>query len=517
MEFQNSYLNLGKNFYQQILPTPVENPQLLLWNQQLAKTLQLSGALNDDHDRAQILSGNRIHDSSTPIALAYSGHQFGHFNPQLGDGRAHLLGELFDLNKRRFDIQLKGSGATRFSRQGDGRCALKPALRELIMSEALHALNIPSSRCLAVVSTGETVYRDLPQPGAIVTRVAQSHLRVGTFQHFGSRGDTESLKKLLDYAINRHYPEIDVNADEAQKALEFLSAVSNRQITLVCHWLRVGFIHGVMNTDNTTISGETIDYGPCAMMGDYHPGTVFSSIDAQGRYAYGNQINIAIWNMARLAESLLPLLAPEQDAAISKAETVIKQLVTDFTKAYRVMLANKLGFAYSDESDWHLIETFLGLMQSNELDYTQTFLALTQMLNGNRLTEETATILKSWLPDWLQRLGISGSVDEITTKAENHQQSATSIPHEKTDNVTDAITRMQHANPAVIPRNHHVEDILERYQQALLSGKGKQQAQTQLEQFLSVLRTPYCETELTAQFQDAAKDKDKGYRTFCGT
>ncbi|WP_394173778.1 protein adenylyltransferase SelO [Thalassotalea litorea] len=509
MKFLNSYLQLGKDFYQTILPTPVENPQLLLWNSPLADALQLNDTFADAHHKALIFSGNLIPDSATPIALAYSGHQFGHFNPQLGDGRAHLIGELFDRDQHRVDVQLKGSGATRFSRQGDGRCALKPALREFIMSEAMHSLNIPTSRCLAVVSTGETVYRDMPQPGAIVTRVANSHLRVGTFQHFASRGDTKSLTKLLNYAIERHYPQINSSSEESEKALKFLQAASKRQITLVCHWLRVGFIHGVMNTDNTTISGETIDYGPCAMMGDYHPGTVYSSIDSQGRYAYGNQINIAIWNMARLAESLLPLLAPEQAEAIAKAEVVINNLVSDFSHAYRVMLGNKLGLEYAGESDWPLIENLLNLMQTHEMDYTQTFCTLTRYVAGLETDITCMDNLGSWLPQWLQRLGLENAAMPDATAAQNETGKGIAL--------AEVLTRMESANPVVIPRNHHVEAVIERYQHALITGNEQQQAEKLLQQFLSVLRTPYQQCKDTESFQDVAADKDKGYRTFCGT
>ncbi|QDP02630.1 protein adenylyltransferase SelO [Thalassotalea sp. PS06] len=508
MNFQNSYLSLGSSFYQQTLPIPVAAPHLLLWNASLASLLQLEDSVIDEHQKAQIFSGNQVEESSTPIALAYSGHQFGHFNPQLGDGRAHLLGELIDQNSQRVDVQLKGSGPTRFSRQGDGRCALKPALREFIMSEAMHALNVPTSRCLAVVATGETVYRETPQPGAIVTRVASSHLRVGTFQHFASRKDFDALEALLDFAIERHYPDIaTLQTDRAGKASAFIEAVGERQITLICHWLRVGFIHGVMNTDNTAISGETIDFGPCAMMGDYHPGTVYSSIDSQGRYAFGNQINIAIWNMARLAESLLPFLDDEQQTAIAKAESVIKQLVADITLAYKSMLGNKLGFDFKDDNDWLLIETLLNQMQAQELDYTLTFAELTQFIETGEISSQLATSLKAWLPTWLQRLGI----EETTTDSD------ISALIKKHKPLTDALANMQNANPLVIPRNHHVERILALYQEAMLTGEKQEEAADELSQFLQVLRSPYAITEHTTKYQDAAQDKDQGYRTFCGT
>ncbi|TKB45577.1 protein adenylyltransferase SelO [Thalassotalea mangrovi] len=507
MKFENSYLDLGKAFYQQTLPVPVAAPQLLLWNTGLGDSFGLGQGSPDDEQKALIFSGNRIMEDSTPIALAYSGHQFGHFNPQLGDGRAHLLGELLDGQQRRFDVQLKGSGPTRFSRQGDGRCALKPALREFIMSEALHALKVPTSRCLAVVSSGETVYRETPQPGAIVTRIAQSHLRVGSFQHFASRGDLKSLHQLLDYAIARHYP--NIAGDTSAKALQFLQQVAQRQIELICHWMRIGFIHGVMNTDNTAISGETIDYGPCAMMGDYHPGTVYSSIDSQGRYAYGNQMNIAIWNMARLAESLLPLLADDQQQAINLAETSIGQLVDDFSVAYRQMLVSKLGIEQANADTGPLIESLLSIMQEKELDYTQTFHSLTKFIERGELSEGLTQALHPWLGKWLTALGVA----EVT---EDNNMFAR-IGDARGEQLKRAVTTMKAMNPVLIPRNHHVETTLDMYQDAMLTGENWQQAETRLQQFLIALRSPYQQTEYTGQFQDAAADKDKGYRTFCGT
>jgi uncharacterized protein YdiU (UPF0061 family) len=300
MKFSNTYAQLGDAFFKRVLPAPVADPLLLLWNDELAKSLNLDQSLRDDPGlKAQIFSGNQLPEGADSMALAYSGHQFGQLNPELGDGRAHLLGEVLDNTNQRVDIQLKGSGPTPFSRRGDGRCALGPALREYIMSEAMYFLGVPTSRCLAVVATGESVYRERSKPGAVVTRVAASHIRVGTFQYFAIRKDIESLTALLDYTIKRHFPEIDLAADD--RTLQFLEAVMKKQITLIVEWMRVGFIHGVMNTDNTAISGETIDFGPCAMMGAYNPGAVYSSIDTQGRYAFGNQPNIAIWNITRLA------------------------------------------------------------------------------------------------------------------------------------------------------------------------------------------------------------------------
>jgi len=311
MMFSNSYTQLGETFFQKIKPTPVSDPALFLWNDELAETLPVAKHLSADFEEmANVFSGNKILSGSEPIALAYAGHQFGNFVAQLGDGRAHLLGEVIDTKGVRKDIQLKGSGPTTFSRNGDGRCALGPAIREFIMGESMHALGVTTSRSLAVTTTGEQVYRETIQPGAVVTRIASSHLRVGTFEYFAARDNYQAVETLSDYAIERHYP--DLNEAGNQRFELLLSSVIEKQIQLIVEWLRVGFIHGVMNTDNTTIAGETIDYGPCAMLGIYDPKTVFSSIDRQGRYAFGNQPTIAQWNMARFAETLLPLVSSDE-------------------------------------------------------------------------------------------------------------------------------------------------------------------------------------------------------------
>lgn len=489
MKFANTYSQLGNAFYERVLPTPVSQPELLFWNEQLAKRLDISKAPGDNPDLiARYFSGNQLPDGADSIALAYCGHQFGHLSPQLGDGRAHLLGELIDINGERVDIQLKGSGPTAFSRQGDGRCALGPAVREYIMSEAMHYLGVPTTRSLAVVSSGESVYRNGPRPGAIVTRVASSHIRVGTFQYFAIRGAFDSLKALLDYAINRHFPEI--NKTMENKACKFIERVIEKQIELIVHWMRVGFIHGVLNTDNVAISGETIDFGPCAMMGVYHPDTVYSSIDTQGRYAFGNQANITLWNMVRLAESLLPLINDNQELAIAQAEPLLQAFNQKFDRAYFNMLANKLGVSnLSDNKLEHefrkLSADLLQIMNEKQLDYTQTFTLLTQALDNKHQDGQLVDTLENWSKSWRKYL------DDMNID----RQSAKEL--------------MKQNNPLVIPRNHHVE--------AALTACEEQRDTQPTDELLTVLRAPYMQTPHIEKYQDAPVDGDKNYRTFCGT
>ncbi|ABM03369.1 hypothetical protein UPF0061 [Psychromonas ingrahamii 37] len=484
MKFTNTYAQLGDAFFKRVLPLPVAQPKLLIWNDKLAESLGLGAALLSDSDlKAHIFSGNQLPEGAESIALAYSGHQFGQLNPQLGDGRAHLLGELMDSSNHRVDIQLKGSGPTPFSRQGDGRCALGPALREFIMSEAMYYLGVPTSRCLSVVATGETVYRERGRPGAVVTRVAASHIRVGTFQYFAIRKDTESLRALLAYTVERHFPEISSDGEDLE--LDFLDAVMEKQITLIVEWMRVGFIHGVMNTDNSAISGETIDFGPCAMMGAYDPGTVYSSIDTQGRYAFGNQPNIALWNITRLAECLLPLINSEQDAAIASLEPLLKTFTDRFQNSYFKMLGSKLGMTDFALSDQDFILELMEVMQAKKLDYTQTFSMLTQSLDDDVAAEKSQKNLGDWYIAWRGRL----------------EQSA--------DTIECSRLLMKEKNPLVIPRNHHVEAVLKACED---SGTA-----VAADDFLSVLRSPYFEIPTTVNYQDFPVDGDKGYHTFCGT
>lgn len=514
MKFYNSYLVLGEEFFEQVKPQKVPSPKLLLWNDALADDLFISETLQKNHELlAQYSSGNTLPKGTTPIALAYSGHQFGHFNPNLGDGRAHLLGEMIDKAGKRRDIQLKGSGQTAFSRRGDGKCALAPAVREFIMSEALYALNVPTSRCLAVASTGELINRGLAKPGAVVTRVAASHLRVGSFQYFAARGNINALQKLVDYAIERHFPEINtaelLNEESSQydelRILQFLSSVMDKQIKLIIEWLRIGFIHGVMNTDNTAISGETIDFGPCAMMGVYDEKAVFSSIDEYGRYAFGNQGKIGHWNTARLADCLIPLLNhiyenndsndDNEDDGLAHVEKIIHQYSTKFDAAYYAMYANKLGIGEVNQDIQTLITELLSIMEGQKLDYTQTFYLLTQSLTDREKEQDIKLMLGDWFNAWHEQL------------------------RECNTSTVEAKALMGKNNPVVIPRNHHIEMILTRCEEALLDNKSTDVSivSSVVDDFLHVLRSPYQELENTKDYQDTPKDNDQYYQTFCGT
>ncbi len=483
MKFLNTYISLGNQFFEIIKPGPAKEPKLLFWNKALANDLKIAPDLQKDQNMlAQYFSGGQLLDGSEPIAMAYAGHQFGNFVPQLGDGRAHLLGEVIDTTGKRKDIQLKGSGKTKYSRRGDGRCAIKPAIREFIMSEAMYALGIPTSRSLAVVTTGTPVFRENVVPGAIVTRVASSHIRIGTFQYFAARQNHEALQQLADYTIKRHYPKLD---KEPNCYILLLEEVIEKQIQLVNQWMRVGFIHGVMNTDNITLSGETIDYGPCAMMGVYNPLTVYSSIDTMGRYAFGRQPEIMQWNMARLAECFLPLIDEDIDQAIKTVEPILATFPIKFKKAHLNMMASKLGFSSLNPEDQSLIDTLLGLLEEKELDYTITFNSLTKALRSETIAQQTENILGEWIKQWQQRI--------------NKQAGA----------IKTAESIMKQNNPVVIPRNHHVEAVLQECEQTGTTKAAKQ--------LLEILRTPYLETDNTKKYQDPPQDGDKNYRTFCGT
>jgi serine/tyrosine/threonine adenylyltransferase len=368
--FQNTYAALPDGFFARVAPTPVAAPRLIKLNRPLAVRLGLDPDRLDSPEGAEILSGKSLPDGADPIAMAYAGHQFGHFVPQLGDGRAILLGEVIDIDGIRRDIQLKGSGPTPFSRRGDGRAALGPVLREYIVSEAMAAIGIPTTRSLAATITGESVMRETVLPGAVLTRVATSHIRIGTFQYFAARSDTEGVRRLADHAIARHYPQA-AQAERPYHAL--LEGVIARQAELVARWLLVGFIHGVMNTDNTSISGETIDYGPCAFMDHYDPAAVFSSIDEQGRYAYANQPRIALWNLTRLAECLLPLFSDDKDKAIEQAQSLLAEFPGKFTEAYQSGLRQKIGLFTARDGDEALVQDLLDAMAKNNADFTLTF------------------------------------------------------------------------------------------------------------------------------------------------
>ena len=483
MNISNSYLSLGEQFYQKINPKPVSNPQMFLWNANLETDLNLSkNLLLSQPQMLDVFSGNVIHPPFESIALAYAGHQFGHFNPQLGDGRAHLLGDFNDRFGQRKELQLKGSGPTTYSRRGDGRYALGPAIREFIMSDAMHALGVPTTRSLCVVTTGEDVYRESIEPGAVLTRVASSHIRVGMFEYFMARQDQGSLKALADFAIKRHDPELLEAGDD--RYLLWLKKVIKRQIILINEWLRVGFIHGVMNTDNTAISGETIDYGPCAMMGTYKQNVVFSSIDQQSRYAFGNQANIAQWNMARFAETLLTLIDKDSQKALDIATEVINDFPSEFKASYYDMMAKKIGIDQCQQQDRALIDELLTLMEQQELDYTITFKQLMESFDQQDVKNNIEKSLPNWFEKWQQRL-----IDS------NQLNSAHKV--------------MRKVNPVVIPRNHHIENTI----QACLTMRDPKPAHD----FIDVLKHPYQESAQTKNYQDAAPESDEFYKTFCGT
>ena len=422
--FDNTYSKLSKTFIEDIKPTPVHDPELVILNEQLAKELNLDFSKTKEKDLSLLFSGNSLPNGSATIAQAYAGHQFGHFT-MLGDGRAVLLGEHISNKNNRFDIQFKGSGRTSFSRGGDGRAALGPMLREYIISEAINSLNIPTTRSLAVVKTGEKVVRENLLDGAILTRVASSHLRVGTFQYIAARQNIEDLNTLVDYTIERHYPQIK---SSKTKALDLLNLVMEKQCQLVVDWMRVGFIHGVMNTDNMTISGETIDYGPCAFMDQYHPKTVFSSIDKSGRYAYSNQPPIAKWNLARFAECLIPLIDKNEETAIKIATDVIDNFQNIYEKKWLNMMRDKLGLFGEDKNDRQLIDDLLNWMEKYKIDYTNTFCHLMEIKIDENTYKDEAFI--TWFDVWKKRSKLNNSSKEKQIKL------------------------MKKNNPIVIPRNH---------------------------------------------------------------
>ena len=475
--FDHSYIKLPKDFFVQQLPIEVSNPKLILLNEPLLKSLGLDKEALSLLAWGNIFSGNEIPEKAYPIAQAYAGHQFGHFT-LLGDGRAVLLGEQIRLDGERFDIQFKGSGQTPYSRRGDGRAALGPMLREYIISEAMHALNIPTTRSLAVVASGDVVMRDEVLPGAILTRVAKSHIRVGTFQFASTLNDVNKLKILADYTIDRHY---SACREEANPYLAFLNAVIERQALLVSQWMHVGFIHGVMNTDNMSISGETIDYGPCAFMDRYHPETVFSSIDRQGRYAYANQAPIAQWNLARFAETLLPLIDQDTDKSIQLASHSVNGFSDQFQKAWLKGMRQKIGLLDEEAGDIDLINELLILMQKNKADYTLTFRHLSSdAILKDAIFEDVS--FKAWHKKWLYR-----------------------IQKQKKGEGTSRVMMLKH-NPAVIPRNYLVEKAL-----ALAVAD---QDYRLLNDFIAALQKPYEDSKL---FSEPPLEEDKSYQTFCGT
>jgi serine/tyrosine/threonine adenylyltransferase len=474
---EHTYQQLPSALFSPIHPTPVKSPQLVLLNQRLAQDLGLDLEKYDDQILSALFSGNQLPQDARPMAQAYAGHQFGQFT-MLGDGRAILLGEKVTPEGVHYDIQLKGSGRTPYSRGGDGRAHLSAMLREYLISEAMHYLGIPTSRSLAVVITGEPVYREKVRHGAILTRVANSHLRVGTFEYARNFHEGQYLKDLLQYSIARHYPELE---KAENPALSFFEAVMNRQLDLIIQWMRVGFIHGVMNTDNMSIPGETIDYGPCAFMNAYDPLTVFSSIDSQGRYAYGNQPFIAHWNLGCLASALLPEIAPNTEDALKIARESIDKFPNAYESRWLEMMGHKLGIEKTKPSDKALVDDLLHWMKSNQADYTNTFL----YLRRNKFPEESIynkPDFKGWLLLWQDRI---------------------SADRKKAQEL------MNQNNPAFIPRNHLVEEALDA---ASTNGDMKP-----FQELLSVLQKPYADVPGLEKYQEVPVEVDKGYQTFCGT
>ena len=476
--FDNSYSRLPNAFKENIKPVSVKSPELLLLNEKLASDLNLNFENITKDELSEIFAGNVLPKGSNSIAQAYAGHQFGHFT-MLGDGRATLLGEHLTNKKQRYDIQFKGSGKTSFSRNGDGRAALGPMLREYIISEAINYLNIPTTRGLAVVKTGEQVFREIPLPGAILTRVASSHIRVGTFQYIAAREHESELKIFFDYVINRHYPHLK---DFENIALEFLKAVLDKQIDLVVNWMRVSFVHGVMNTDNMSISGETIDYGPCAFMDTYDPQIVFSSIDKMGRYAYCNQPIITKWNLARLAECLIPLIDTNQNKSIELATDIINSFEKKYEEKWMEMMRHKLGLSILDEKDKFLILDLLTWMHQHKADYTNTFCYLmNEKIQNDKIY--TDYHFKIWKKRWQERL-------------------------KKEKNIQDkSIELMKKNNPIVIPRNHKIEEVLNAAQEDNLKPYLR---------LLEILKKPYSSREGLKDYQTLSNSNEK-YKTFCGT
>lgn len=486
--FDNSYARLPDVFFAPVDPSPVEAPRLVAFNRALAGELGLDADALERHG-AGYFSGNVALPGSLPLAMAYAGHQFGQFVPQLGDGRAILLGEVIDRDGRRRDIQLKGAGQTPYSRRGDGRAALGPVLREYIVSEAMHALGIPTTRALAAVATGQPVYRDRVLPGAVFTRVAASHIRVGTFQFFAARGDTDNVRVLADHVIDRHYPALK---GAEQPYLALLDAVADRQASLIARWLGVGFIHGVMNTDNMTISGETIDFGPCAFMDRYDPRTVYSSIDRNGRYAFGNQPMIGQWNIARLAEALLALLSDDQDKAVEMANAAVGRFMERFQAHWKAVIRAKIGLgAHEEDDDQGLIRDLLVTLYEQKADYTLAFRRLADAAEGAAADDtlqdllETPGALTPWLALWRARLAREAGTPEARAAA------------------------MRRVNPAFIPRNHKVEEAL-----AAAVDHGDFSLFTALN---DVLARPYEDQPAFAAYAVPPKPGEEITATFCGT
>ncbi|KGE03076.1 protein adenylyltransferase SelO [Pseudohaliea rubra] len=485
LPFDNSYARLPARFYARLAPTPVREPGLLRVNRPLCETLGIDADWLASPGGIAVVAGNAIPGGAEPLAAAYAGHQFGQYNPQLGDGRALLLGELLDRDGRRFDLQLKGSGPTPWSRGGDGRSPLGPVLREYLVSEGMYALGVPTTRALAAVTTGERVMRDGIEPGAVLARVASSHIRVGTFQYFAVRGDREALETLLGHVIERHYPQA---RDAANPALAVLEGVIARQAGLIASWQHLGFIHGVMNTDNMLLCGETVDYGPCAFMEAFHPETVFSSIDHGGRYAYQNQPGIAHWNLVRLAETLLPLLHDDQEEAVALAQDTLAAFPRQFSEAHAAGLARKLGLSGLRPDDDELVEGLFAALAEDGADFTLAFRYLSE--EGGPEAAALADLfqpgdaLRAWLPHWRQRLATAGE-DGAARRA-----------------------RQRAANPVFIPRNHLVQAAIEAAEDGDLAP---------FHRLAERVANPYRWDPADADLARPARPEERVQRTFCGT
>lgn len=482
--FDNSYARLPEGFFVRIEPTSVSAPTMIRLNHELATELEIDATRLDSPEGLAILSGNQIADGSEPIAMAYSGHQFGGFSPQLGDGRAILLGEVVGTNDVRYDIHLKGSGQTPFSRRGDGRSALGPVLREYIVSEAMAALGVPTTRALAAVASGDNVLRTGLEPGGVFARVAQSHIRIGTFQWFAARNDQDNLKVLADYVIERHYPDAQ-QAENPYRAL--LEGVILRQANLIAHWMQLGFIHGVMNTDNMTVSGETIDYGPCAFMDDYDPAKKFSSIDQQGRYAYANQGRIGLWNLTRLAETLLPLLDADEEESVDEAKSALDRFAGLHEAALQRGFMAKIGIQDGGDDDWCMVETLLATMADGEADFTLVFRHISNALETDNDDVVTSLFnqpgaISQWLSDWRARLN-DGDRGQ-------------------------AVALMRRTNPIFIPRNHRVEEAIK---------AGYEGDFEPFHRINQVLEQPFVEQPDFAEYESAPEPHEVVCATFCGT
>ena len=481
MKLSNSYIGLPEEFYQSIEPTPVKSPSLIAFNSELAESLNIDLS---NEEKLNFFSGNVVPSDSIPIALNYSGHQFGNFVHELGDGRAILLGEVRNKEDR-YDVQLKGSGQTKFSRQGDGRSALGPVIREYILSEAMHHLGVPTSRALAAITTGEFVTRDDFEPGGILTRVATSHLRVGTFEYFASRQQWDDLKILADYAIQRHFPEIRQTSNHY---LELLKKVSTNQSILISKWMSVGFVHGVMNTDNFTISGETIDYGPCAFLDEYHPGKVFSSIDQAGRYAFGNQPSIASWNLASLAGCLIAFIDKDSDKANKFATEVLENFSIETNQRILDLMCQKIGLAGNNPKNQSLLKRLLKIMMDNQSDYTITFRGISEVLRDN-LDEFYGQFndreeIDVWLIDWQNQL------------KEEHKD------------IASLAVQLDSINPAFIPRNHILQEVIEgAYENDF----------TKFYEMIEIIKNPFVANKETSSYMTAPLEEQKISKTFCGT